>query len=167
MQKIVGEVTIPAAATAENDDGGRIMDLVLEGMVVGAGTFNGYPLGITAALTTINILERDEGAIYNRVDGIQKRLMEGLHEIGTRRGIQHLIQGCRGAFLFHFIDLEAAWSVRDLAQADHQLQHKFRVNLAEEGVLIMWGGRWYVSGAVTDADVDRTLEAADRALARL
>jgi len=30
MQKIVGEVTIPAAATADNGDGGMIMDLVLD-----------------------------------------------------------------------------------------------------------------------------------------
>ena len=144
-----------------------IMDQLLEGKVVGAGTFNGYPLGITAALTTIGILEQDEGAMYRRVDAVQQRLVEGLTEIGTRRGIDHLIQGCRGVFLFHFTDLDAAWSVRDLAGADHQLQHKFRVNLAEEGVLIMWGGRWFVSAALTDADVDRTLEAADRAMAKL
>ncbi len=155
---------IPISAVAGKAE---IMDQLLDGRVVGAGTFNGYPFGITAALTTIKILEKEDGAIYNRVDESQKRLVDGLHEIGTRRGIDHLIQGCRGVFLFHFTDLEAAWSVRDLAKADHERQHKFRVNLAEEGVLIMWGGRWYVSAAVTDADVDRTLEAADRALGRL
>ena len=105
--------------------------------------------------------------MYHRVDEIQKRLMDGLHEIGTRRSIQHLIQGCRGVFVFHFTDIEKAWSVRDLAKADHQLQHKFRVNLAQEGVLIMWGGRWYISSALTDTDLDRTLDVADRVLARL
>jgi glutamate-1-semialdehyde 2,1-aminomutase len=155
---------VPISAVAGK---AKIMDQLLEGKVVGAGTFNGYPLGITAALTTVKILEKDEGEIYRRVDEVQKQLMDGLHEIGTRRGMPHLIQGCRGVFLFHFTDLEKAWSVRDLAKADHQLQHKFRVNLAEEGVLIMWGGRWYISAAVTEADVDRTLDAADRALGRL
>lgn len=155
---------VPIAAVAGK---AAIMDQLLEGKVVGAGTFNGYPLGIRAALTTVSILEKEDGAIYRRVDEIQKRLMEGLHEIGTRRGIHHLIQGCRGVFLFHFTDLEKAWSVRDLTKANHQLQHRFRVNLAQEGVLIMWGGRWYVSAALTDQDIERTLEAADRALARL
>jgi glutamate-1-semialdehyde aminotransferase len=39
--------------------------------------------------------------------------------------------------------------------------------MAGEGILIMWGGRWYVSNALTDADIDRTLEKAERVLRKL
>jgi glutamate-1-semialdehyde 2,1-aminomutase len=132
--------------------------------VIGAGTFNGYPLGVTAALTTIKILERDNGAIYRRVDEIQARLTMGLKEICNRHSLPVLLLSPRGMFSLYFTDLAEAWSVRDLARADRATQDRLRVLLAEEGVLHMWGGRWYVCAAHTETDVDQTLEAFDRAL---
>lgn len=149
--------------------GGRaeIMDLLLKRRVIGAGTFNGYPLGVVAALTTLSILERDDGAFYKRLDEVQLRLMDGLREISRLRGLPTLIQGPRGVFSFHFIDKDVAYSVRDLDLADTELYKRFRNLLTEKGVLVMWGGRWFISGVLTDADVDRTLEAADRAMGLL
>jgi glutamate-1-semialdehyde 2,1-aminomutase len=155
---------VPMAAVAGKKE---IMDLLLERRVVGAGTFNGYVFGVAASLATLKILERDNGAYYKKIDGLQSRLVEGLKEISTRYGIPTLIQGPRGMFLFQFIDKKVAYSVRDLREADVQRQSTFRTLLAQEGVLIMWGGRWYVSGALTEADVDRTLECADWAMGRL
>jgi len=155
---------VPMAAVAGRSE---ILDLLLEGKVVGAGTFNGYAFGVAASLVTLNILERDNGAYYRKVDGLQNRLMEGLKEISKRHGIPTLIQGPRGMFLFQFIDKDIAYSVRDLREADVEKQNRFRALLAEDGILIMWGGRWYVSGGLTEADVDRALECADRAMSRL
>ncbi|GAH75243.1 unnamed protein product, partial [marine sediment metagenome] len=61
---------VPMAAVA----GKRwIMDLLNERRVFSVGTFNGYPLGVAASLATINILERDDGAIYKHIDRMQKR----------------------------------------------------------------------------------------------
>lgn len=155
---------VPMAAVAGRSE---ILDLLLEGKVVGAGTFNGYAFGVAASLVTLNILERDNGAYYRKVDGLQNRLMEGLKEISKRHGIPTLTQGPRGMFLFQFIDKDIAYSVRDLREADVEKQNRFRALLAEDGILIMWGGRWYVSGGLTEADVDRALESADRAMGRL
>ncbi len=155
---------IPMGAVAGKKD---IMDLLLQRRVIGAGTFNGYPLGIAASLAAIKILEKDDGAYYRRIDGIQSRLTAGLKEISRRRGIPVLLQGPRGVLFFQFIDKEVAYNTRELAGADVAKQNRFRVALADEGVLIMWGGRWYISGAVTDADVDKALECADRALGKV
>jgi len=93
--------------------------------------------------------------------------MDGLREISNRRGIPTLIRGPTGVFFFQFIDKDVAYSVRDLKEADVEKQNKFRILLVEEGVLIMWGGRWYISSGLTDADVDKVLESADRAMGRL
>jgi len=155
---------LPISAVAGRAE---IMDLLLERRVVGAGTFNGYPLGVAAALATIRILERDNGAYYRQIDRIQTRLMDGLKEIGMRRNIPMLIQGPRGVFAVNFIELEVAYSIRNLREADATKLDKFRTLLAEEGVLIMWGGRWYISEGLTEADVDQTLEFADKAISRL
>lgn len=144
-----------------------ILDLLLERRVIGAGTFNGYPYGVAASLASLRILEKDNGAYYQKIDGLQKPLMDGLKELSKRRGIPMLIQGPRGVFFFQFIDREVAYSVRELRGADVEKQNKFRTLLAEEGVLIMWGGRWYVSSGLTMADVDRALECTDRVMSRL
>jgi glutamate-1-semialdehyde 2,1-aminomutase len=155
---------IPMGAVAGKTE---ILDLLLKQKVIGAGTFNGYPFGIAASLTSLKILEKDNGAHYRKVDRFQGRLMEGLREISRRRSMPTLIQGPRGVFFYQFIDKEVAYSVRDLKEADVAKQNKFRKLLAEEGVLIMWGGRWYISGGLTDKDVDEALECADRAISRL
>lgn len=155
---------VPMGAVAGKKE---IMDLLLARRVIGAGTFNGYPLGTAASLASLKILERDNGAYYRKVDKIQGRLMAGLKEVAKRHSVPMLIQGPRGVFLSHFIDKEIAYSVRDLKEGDIEKQNRFRTLLAEDGVLIMWGGRWYVCSALTEADVDRILECVDRAISRL
>ncbi len=155
---------VPMGAVAGKKE---ILDLLLQKRVIGAGTFNGYPYGMAAAHVTLNLLEKDDGAHYRKIDTLQGRLMSGLKEICRRLEIPALIQGPRGVFFFQFIDRDIAYSVRDLKDADVAKQNRFRMMLAEEGVLIMWGGRWYVSSALTEEDIDRTLERVERVLRRL
>jgi glutamate-1-semialdehyde 2,1-aminomutase len=155
---------VPMGAVAGKKE---ILDLLLERKAIGAGTFNGYPLGVAASLATMKILEKDDGVYYKKIDQIQKGLMDGLRQINHKYGIPALMQGPRGVFFYQFIDKEVAWSVRDLAEADVEKQTKFRTMLADEGILIMWAGRWYMSGALTDEDVNKTLESTDRVMGRL
>jgi len=155
---------VPMAAVAGKKE---ILDLLIQQRVLGAGTFNGYPLGLAAALATIKILEKDDGAIYKHVDKVQSRLTGGLKKISQKHGIPMLIQGTRGVFFAPFIDKEIAYSPRDLKGQDIEKQKKFRSLLLEEGINIFHRARWYVSGALTEADVDKTLESADRAMSRL
>jgi glutamate-1-semialdehyde 2,1-aminomutase len=155
---------VPMGAVAGKKE---ILDLLFTRRVIGAGTFNGYPLGTAASLASLKILEKDNSAYYRKVDKLQGRLMAGLKEIAKRRGIPVLIQGPRGVFYYQFINREIAYSPRDLKEADIEKQNRFRTILAEEGILIMWGGRWYVSGALTEADVDKTLECVDRVMGKL
>lgn len=155
---------VPLAAVAGRAD---IMDQLLNAKVVGAGTFNGYPLGISAALTTLKILEKDNGAIYDRVGRTQTRLMNGLKEIFSRRDLTGLVQGVQGLFVIHFVDKKVVYSIRELKGADNAKANKFRIALGDEGVLILWGARWFVTAAHTEEDVDKTLECADRAVSRI
>jgi glutamate-1-semialdehyde 2,1-aminomutase len=154
----------PVSAVAGKKE---IMNLLAERRVIGVGTFNGYPLGIAASLATISILERGNGAVYINIAKVQKRLMDGLKEIGKRRGIPVLVQGPTGAFNLYFTDREVAYSVRDTAQGDAVRLDNWREMLADEGVMLMRGGRWYMCTALTDKDVDKALEAADRVMAKL
>ncbi len=155
---------LPFAAIAGQS---MIMDLLLEKRVNGAGTFNGYNLGISASLASIKILERDNGAFYKKIDAIQLMLVDGLRGISKRYGIPMLIQGDTGFFYIDFIDHEVAYSARDLIGADKDKKTKFIEFMAEQGILPLTDGRFYVCSALTEADVDKTLACADRAMKRL
>lgn len=153
----------PMAAVAGKKE---ILDLLIQQRVIGAGTFNTNPCGLAAALAAMKILEKDDGAFYRKIGGLQNRLMNGLKEVSKRYGIPMLIQGPTGVFWTEFIDKEIAYSARDLRGADAERQTDFRLLLLEEGIL-SYRGRWYVCGGLTEADVDKTLECADRVMGRL
>ena len=136
--------------------------------VVGAGTFNGYPLGVAAALATIGYVERDDGAFFRGMAAVQARLVAGMREIAARRGHRMLIQDCPGVMMFYPADLDRAWTIGDWYPiADHATGERIRSLLFERGVLTLFRGRWFFSGAHTNEDVDRTLEILDGVMADL
>jgi glutamate-1-semialdehyde 2,1-aminomutase len=150
---------IPFSAVAGKTE---IMDLMLQRKVVGAGTFNGYPLGVAAAVASIKILERDHGALYKHWDMQQFKLVSGLKEIAKRNGIPMLLQEVRGCIFFQFTDLPVAHNMGEwMAVSDHARQERFRSALFEAGILILFRGRWFVNSALTDEDVERTLDITD------
>jgi len=155
---------VPIAAVAGRAD---ILDQLKTGKVIGAGTFNGYPLGVAAALATLKVLTRDSGAFYHRMDVIQTRLMEGIRKCLKTYRQTAVVQGVRGVFMIHFGLDKEVYSVRDLSPKGKSLSDRFRKRLAEEGVLIMWGGRWYLNSSLSDKDIDFTLEAVNRVMSTL
>ncbi|UCB47196.1 MAG: aminotransferase class III-fold pyridoxal phosphate-dependent enzyme [Spirochaetota bacterium] len=143
----------------------KIMDQLLDRSVVGAGTFNGYPLGVTAAIATIKYLEKDDGAFYKRVEKVQKRLTSGLRDIAKKHRTPMLLQEAPGVFFYQFIDKEIAYNVQDwYPDSDHVKQERLRKLLFDAGVLIMFRARWYLSGGHTEQDVDKTLEIVEKAM---
>ncbi len=146
----------------------EIMDQCSDRKVVGAGTFNGYPLGVAAALATISYVERDDGAFFRNMAAVQARLTAGQREIAARHGHRMLIQDCPGVMMFYPADLDRAWTIGDwYAIADHAKGERIRSLLFERGVLTLFRGRWFFSGAHTNDDVDRTLEILDGVMADL
>lgn len=153
---------IPFSAVVGKSD---IMDLLAQRKVVGAGTFNGYPLGMAAAIASMTILERDNGAFYKNWDKKQSMLVSGLNDIAKSCGIKMLMQETRGCIFFQFTDLEVAYNMGEwYCCSDHERQEKFRKALFEEGIFILFRGRWFISGAVTDDDVERALKTVKKVL---
>jgi glutamate-1-semialdehyde 2,1-aminomutase len=150
---------IPFSAVAGKAE---IMNLMRQRKVVGAGTFNGYPLGVAAAVASIKILEKDHGALYKHWDMQQARLVSGLKEIAKRHSIPMLMQEVRGCIFFQFTDLPIAHNMGEwMAVADHARQERFRAALFDAGILILFRGRWFVNSALTGEDVEQTLEITD------
>jgi glutamate-1-semialdehyde 2,1-aminomutase len=155
---------IPLGAVAGKME---IMNLLYERRVLGAGTFNGYPFGLAAALANLSILERDNGSIYRKIDKIQSKLMNGLRSLAKRYNLPCLIQGPTGVFAYLFVDREIAHTPDDLKEIDWKLQSRFEKAMSEEGILLVRGGRWFISASLNEDDVDKTLECVDKVLKNL
>jgi glutamate-1-semialdehyde 2,1-aminomutase len=141
----------------------EILEQLRNKRVLGPGTFNGYPLGMRAALTTLGILERDDGAAYVEMARIQQFLEEGLNQLAQKHGVQMRIQGATGVFFTIFgIDRDKiVYSDEDLETIDVETMLNFWAGMYQQGIGVLAGGRWYMSIVHTEADVERTLAAAD------
>ncbi len=136
----------------------EIMAQLLNRSVIGAGTFNGNPLSLASALATLKILEKDEGALYKRIEITQKLLATGIKEIAKRHGIPLLIQGPTGVFYCNFIDKDIIYSPVEIKEADYIKLGRFVKGLFDMGVLVVGGGRWFISSALSENDIDKTLD---------
>jgi glutamate-1-semialdehyde 2,1-aminomutase len=81
------------------------------------------------------------------------------------RGQDHNLQVAGEGPVFHLSFTERQpRNYRDLLTSDKQKYSNFALALLDEGVLILPDGRWYLSAAHTDEDIERTLEAVERTL---
>jgi len=156
---------IPISAIAGKQ---HIMEKFTDGTVLSPGTHMGYPLGIHAALTTVKILERDNGAIYQQIGRSTDMMMNGLKEIIKRRDLKVRVQGNRGVFYTVFgIDPETKIrKYEDLYEWDLMQANAFYKAMMQAGVVMLIEGRWFVSAAITDADISKTLEIVDNVLSK-
>lgn len=146
----------------------EIMGLLGDRTVVGGGTFMGYPLGVAACLATIEILEQDNGAVYDEMDRLQERLASGIGKISQQKGMPMLCQGTGGAMaILPGVECPVAYTDADLATLDIDMLFKIWTQLQDEGVLTRIGGTFYMTTAHNDADIDFTLEAFSRCMAKL
>lgn len=136
-----------------------------KGDVLLAGTFNGYALGATAAIATIDHL-RSNPDFYTRTHALGARIRDGLTSIVTELDLEATVAGYGGVFSLYFAAAPIR-GYRDLMRNDNQAYAAFHRRMTDKGFLMipMSLKRNHVSGSHTDADVDRTLEAARDVLA--
>lgn len=146
--------------------GGRreIMDLIASGRVVHAGTFNGNPIGTAAALATLDALADDDGEALRRLTAIGQRLMRGIRKAAAAQELPTLVQGPGPVFYVWFTDAPTITDYASSAGVSREPYARFAAAMLAHGVRVIPGGRWYVSCAHTEEDIDRTCEAVGHAL---
>ncbi len=145
--------------------GGRrdVMSLIAPlGPVYQAGTLSGNPLAVSAGLTTLNELD---AAAYARLEKVSQRLVDGLRAALEKTQTRGVVQSV-GAMLTLFFHDGPVKNWNDAKASDTQKFATFHRGLLARGVY--WPPSQFeaafVSLAHTDADVDRTVEAAEGAL---
>ena len=167
LGKIIGG-GLPVAAY-----GGRreIMERVSPaGPVYQAGTLSGNPLAMTAGIETLRIItaEPEDGAPdYSRVLTLKtKNLLLGWQRIAKEYGVPICAHQAGSMFGIFFINREV-YNYDDAVAAD---QDAFRIwfeTMLDEGIYLAPSQfeTVFMSGAHTDADIDRTIAAAKKGFA--
>jgi glutamate-1-semialdehyde 2,1-aminomutase len=132
------------------------------GPIYQAGTLSGNPLSMTAGLVTLRRL-RDK-SVYDRLEAASKRLCDGLGDMGVRTVINRV-----GSMWTSFFTSEPVVDWDSANKSDRQRYGKFFHAMLDEGVYLAPSQfeAGFVSLAHTDAVIDKTIEAAKKAIHRL
>ncbi|HLI52145.1 MAG TPA: glutamate-1-semialdehyde 2,1-aminomutase [Thermomicrobiaceae bacterium] len=149
--------------------GGRrgIMERIAPlGPVYQAGTLSGNPLAMAAGLATLEIL-RQPGT-YERLEAQAARLEAGLAQAARHNEIPATINRVGSMLTTFFVDGPVAGYQQATAADTKRFAH-FQQGMLERGVYLAPSQfeSSFVSLAHQEADIDRTIEAADQALREL
>ena len=155
---------VPVSAIAGRQE---ILALMFGGGVAFGGTFNGNPISLAAVQATVEELSRDSGRALHAANAVGEKLIEGLKAKAADRGASLTITGFGTAFSLHFTRQQNLRNYRDVLADDTGRLTAFLTLALDEGLYLLPDGRVYVSAAHTEADVEETLDACDRAFVRL
>ncbi len=126
-----------------------------------SGTTNGNPISTSAGLATLDELEKE--GVYPRLYALSDRLRTGLEALGKNLGLPLQVIG-EGPVLQPFFTDADIRNHADTLQADTEAVQSFGIELIKRGIFVNPTGKLYLSLALSDDDIDRTLEAAGGAL---
>ncbi|MCC6539176.1 MAG: aspartate aminotransferase family protein, partial [Bryobacterales bacterium] len=141
---------LPLSVLAGRDE---YMSWIAEGKVVHAGTLNGNPLALAAAVASLHALTPD---VYTRLDRLGRVLRAGLEEALRAKGVPVVTTGEGAVFQLHF-QAETPREYRDTLPTNKALYADFLLALLDAGVLALPDGRWYLSAAHGEEVVEETL----------
>lgn len=150
----------PVAAIAGRAD---VIDLVTSG-VVHAGTYNGNPLVLCAVAATMD--ELGKAGTFEALKTLGETLAAGFVEAFTRSATRFAVNQV-GPVVQCAVGVDRLETYDDYASADWTVWDRIVVELLNEGVFALPGGRWYLSTAHTAADVETAVAAFANALQRV
>ena len=142
--------------------GGRkeIMSMVApSGPMYQAGTLSGNPLAMTAGIKTLELLQKP--GTYAQLDQITKKLTDGLLQVAKEAG--HAVYGGQISGMFGmFFTGSPVHNYEEAKQSDLSKFARFHRGMLERGIYLAPSQfeAGFTSLAHTDADINRTLEAA-------
>lgn len=147
----------------------RLADPVPNRRVLAAGTYNGHPVPVAAALATLDRIQEGGGAVYRHVESLGLRMEEGLNQMLQRLDMKATVARQGSAFCIYFMDhLPVDW--HDLASHhDFSLDEWMRRKLIERGIFFFPQAtkQCSFSAAHTMEDADITLQEIEAVLHEL
>jgi glutamate-1-semialdehyde 2,1-aminomutase len=162
LGKIIGGGLPVGAFGGRSDIMSRIAP---EGPVYQAGTLSGNPLAMAAGLAMLHLLD---DPLYERLERATARLCEGLQASARRHGVPVSINNVCGMFSVFFTEGRVT-EFDHVSNSNVARFNQFFHAMLDEGVYLAPSAfeAAFLSDAHDAAILDATLEAADRAFARL
>ncbi len=128
-----------------------------------AGTLSGNPVAMAAGIRTLQLLKRP--GVYEGLETKSARLARGLQQVFARHEVPLRINRV-GSMMTLFFNAGEVTGWPSVASSDRQGFARFFHRMLEEGVYLPPSPfeAMFVSTAHSDADIQATVEAADRAL---
>jgi len=134
-----------------------------------AGTYNGHPVAVAAAIETVRYLVANKDTLYPKMEAMGAAMEAGILDIFARRGITACVARQGSAFSFYLMEKPPA-DLHDIIQG-----HDFARDVALRRALIQRGvffvpiatKQCSLSAAHSDADVQFTLEQFESAVATI
>ena len=132
-----------------------------------AGTYNGHPVAVAAAIETVRYLKQNQDTLYPRMEALGAEIETGILSIFARRGITACVARQGSAFSFYLMQ-KPPFDLHDIIQA-----HDFKQDVALRRALIRRGvffvpiatKQCSLSAAHSSADIAFTLEQFESAVA--
>lgn len=150
--------------------GGRrdIMEQIAPlGPVYQAGTLSGNPVAMSAGLTVLELIT--EPGFHEQLGRRVTRLLSGLRERADAAGIPLITSQAGAMWGMFFTDRECVECLDQVMRCDRERFGHFFHAMLEEGIYLAPSAfeAGFISSAHSDADIDETLAAAEKAFARL
>jgi glutamate-1-semialdehyde 2,1-aminomutase len=134
------------------------------GKVYQAGTLSGNPIAMIAGYALLNTLKNNPD-VYSELEKKGAYLEEGLTEVLKNSGKDFVINRLGSMISVHF-SKKAVTNFTDASEADNQFFNKFFHAMLKEGIYLPPSAfeSWFLSNALTFEDLDKTINAASKAL---
>lgn len=137
------------------------------GPVYQAGTLSGNPIAMTAGLAQLDALCAD--GLYEELAAKTKRIAEGFKAAADKHGIPMAINYVGGMFGFFFTDEQHITRFDQVTRCNMDHFRAFYHDMLDEGVYLAPSAyeAGFLSMAHGDKEIEETLAAADRVLAKM
>ncbi|MBE0524621.1 MAG: glutamate-1-semialdehyde 2,1-aminomutase [Methanosarcinales archaeon] len=127
------------------------------GKVYQAGTFNGHPLSLAAAITTLDVLEKEK--VHDKVNQMGDSLRAWLRDSVNDQGLDYNVSGVGSMFKIFFGPNPANY--QDALKCDKQGYFDFFHRMLDSGVFLPPSQfeTNFLSAAHTEEDLNTTVEA--------
>ena len=137
------------------------------GPVYQAGTLSGNPLAMRAGIAMLTAMQRE--GLYEELSAKTEYLTEGLKAVAAKNGVPVCTAAVGGMFGLFFTEADSVNSFAEATACDLEAFKTFFHLMLDEGVYLAPSAyeAGFLSAAHTEADLDATIAAADRAFAKL
>ncbi|MEW6751993.1 MAG: aminotransferase class III-fold pyridoxal phosphate-dependent enzyme [Candidatus Latescibacterota bacterium] len=144
--------------------GGRkeVLEVLVDGRTMHAGTYNGNPICTAAAIAAIQAL--CQPGLYERMHQHGYAIRRALEQAAAACGLTLATSGTGTCFSAHFGLARPPRNWSDVTRADAPTYDRFRAQMLARCVQLLPEGRWYVGASHTDAELQRVLPAIEQSM---